>query len=166
MPNPLPFPLMNVQRPVNRLNSPALSVAGLKAVSDPKNVPAATAAWVEVPQASIPDARAPGDAAELAQDPPTGALASSLITIAVGTAGVSVLLVRSWRAESETSPLGVTGQEQQEIICSSGENAYTFTHSAPVVEALVPAAWPAPRAPEFVILITESPTLRLDAYRT
>ena len=46
-----------------------------------------------------------------------------LTTIAVGTAGVKVLFTRSRRAESETSPFGVTGQEQQEIICSSGEKA-------------------------------------------
>jgi hypothetical protein len=89
-----------------------------------------------------------------------------LITIEVGTAAVNVLLIRSFRADKETSPFGVTGHEQQEIICSSGENAYTLTHRAPVVAALVPEAMPAPRAPEFVMLITESPTFRLDAYRT
>ena len=89
-----------------------------------------------------------------------------MITIEVGTAGVNVLLIRSCRADKETRPFGVTGHEQQEINCSSGENAYTFTQRAPVVEALVPAAKPAPRKPEFVMLITESPTARLDAYRT
>ena len=123
MPNPLPFPLMNVQSCVILVNSPALRVAGRNAVSVTLKVTGVVgAAWSVVPQASIPDAMGPGDAAELAQLPPTGADASNLITIDVGTAGVSVLLIRSARADSETSPLGVTGQEQQEINCSSGEN--------------------------------------------
>jgi hypothetical protein len=45
------------------------------------------------------------------------------MTIEVGVAGVNGLLIRSLRAESETSPFGVTGQEQQAINCSSGEKA-------------------------------------------
>src|SRR5262249_45379269 len=97
MPNPLPFALMNVQRFVNRLNSPALRVAVITGVSVTPNVPAVGVAWIVVPHASIPEARAPGAAAELAQLPPTGADANSLITIEVGTAGVSVLLIRSER---------------------------------------------------------------------
>ena len=76
-----------------------------------------------VPKANMPDVRGPGAAAELEQLPPTGSDANNLITIAVGTAGVKVLLVKSRRAERFTKPLGVTGQEQHEIICSSGENA-------------------------------------------
>jgi hypothetical protein len=74
-----------------------------------------------------------------------------------------VLLIRSWRADKETSPFGVTGQEQQEIICSSGENAYTLTQRAPVVDADVPEAKAAPLAPELLMLITESPMFRFDA---
>ena len=114
----------------------------------------------------MPEVPAPGEAAELEQLPPTGTLAYSLITIDVGTAGVSVLLIKSLLADSETSPFGVTGQEQHEIICSSGEKAYTFAQMAPVVLALVPAAKPAPLAPLFVMLITESPTFRFEANRT
>jgi hypothetical protein len=60
---------------------------------------------------------------------------TSLITMDVGTAGVRVLLIKSLRAERETSAFGVTGQLQQEIICSSGENVYTFTHMLPLVTA-------------------------------
>ena len=92
-----------------------------------------------VPHAAIPVASGPGAAADPAQLPPTGALASSLITIDVGTAGVSVLLIRSCCADSDRKPFGVTGQEQQAIICSSGENAYTFAQIDPVIEAVVPA---------------------------
>ena len=59
---------------------------------------------------------------------------SSLITMDVGTPGVRVLLIKSLRAESETNPSGVIGQEQQEISCSSGENVYTFVQMTPVNE--------------------------------
>ena len=41
-------------------------------------------------------------------------------TIDVGTVGVSVLLIKSCLTERETSPFGVTGQEQQETISSLG----------------------------------------------
>jgi hypothetical protein len=119
-----------------------------------------------VPKATIPDVSSPPSAAAELHVPPTGTVASSLTTIDVGTAAVSVLLIKSLRAESETRPFGVTGHEQQDTICSSGANVYTFTQIAPVVAALVPEDRPAPWAPEFVMLITESPTLRLDAYRT
>jgi len=51
---------------------------------------------------------------------------SSLTTMEVGTAGVRVLLIKSLRAESETSAFGVTVQEQQETSCSSGEKTYMF----------------------------------------
>jgi len=157
--------LINVHSWVILVSSPALRVAGRNAVSVREKAPVVVPAWTVVPHASMPEASAPGDAAELAQLPPTGADARSLMTMDVGTAGVSVLLMRSALADSDTSPLGVTGHEQQEMSCSSGENVYTFTHRAPVVDALVPDAKPAPRAPELVILTTESAvvTLRLDA---
>ena len=100
-------------------------------------------------------------AAELVQLRPSGTVASSLTTIAVGTAGVSVLLIRSFFAEREISPFGVTGHEQQEMSCSSGENAYTLTHSAPVMLAVVPDSSAAPRVPALVMLMTESPNPRL-----
>jgi hypothetical protein len=48
-------------------------------------------------------------------------VATRLITIDVGTAGVRVLLIKSVRAEREASAFGVTGHEQQKINCSSGE---------------------------------------------
>ena len=96
---------------------------------------------------------------------------NSLITIDVGTPGVRVLLIKSLRAERETSASGVTGQEQQDTICSSGENAYTFTHMLPFVTGaafirapefsmMMTSAGP---APVFVMLTTESPTAKLDA---
>jgi hypothetical protein len=71
-----------------------------------------------VPQAAMPLTRGPGADALQADVPDE---ASILITTDVGTPGVSVLLIKSLRAESETSPSGVTGQAQQEISCSSGE---------------------------------------------
>jgi len=96
---------------------------------------------------------------------------SSLITMDVGTAGVRVLLIKSLRAERETRAFGVTGQEQHDIICSSGENAYTFTHMFPVVTgAAFLGATPLSKmmisagpAPVFVMLTTESPMAKLDA---
>ena len=97
------------------------------------------------------------------QLPPTGAVASSLITTAVGTAGVNVLLIRSFFTDRETKPFGVTGQEQQETNCSSGENAYTLAQKAPVVLAVVPELRLAPLAPELEMLITESPAARFAA---
>jgi hypothetical protein len=86
-----------------------------------------------------------------------------LTTRAEGIAGVSVLLARSFFAESETRPFGVTGQEQQDTSCSSGVKAYTLAQSAPVVLAVVPDGRPAPEAPLFVISTTESPAARFAA---
>ena len=78
----------------------------------------------------MPQAASPGDNpaceiadAELVQLPPTGAVATSFTTTEVGTAGVSVLLVKSLLTDSDTSPFGVTGQEQHDTNCSSGEKA-------------------------------------------
>ena len=126
-------------------------------------VPGAGNAWIVVPQASMPGASETGitAAAELLQLPPTGTVATNVITRAVGIAGVSVLPARSFFADSDTRPFGVTGQEQHDTICSSGVNAYTFAHKAPVVLADVPDARPAPPAPELEMFTTESPTLRL-----
>src|SRR5438445_7695995 len=111
-----------------------------------------------VPKATIPGAKLVrlALALEPVQVPPTGAVANSFTTIAVGTAGVSVLLIKSCLTERETSPFGVTGQEQQEIICSSGENAYTLTQIAPTVEAEVPDGRAAPLERALVMLMTES----------
>ena len=165
MPKPLPLAWINVHSEVSLANSPALRVDGVNAVSVTAYCPAVGVWCNVVPQATIPGVVAPGAPAEFVQDPPTGTVASSFTTMDVGTAGVNVLLIRSLRADRFTNPFGVTGQEQQEIICSSGENAYTFTQIAPVVAADVPAANPAPRAPVLLMLITESPMFRLDAYR-
>jgi len=138
MPKPLPFAMMNVQRFLRRASSPPLSVAGMNGVSVTAGGAPACAAWTLVPQATIPLTIVPSPAAEFVQLPATGRVASSFTTIEVGTAGVRVLLIRSCCAESERRPLGVTGHEQQEIICSSGENAYTFAQMEPVIVALVP----------------------------
>src|SRR5882672_8600305 len=102
-------------------------------------------------------------AAELVQLPATGTLATSLITSAVGTAGVSVLLARSDFAEKATSPFGVTGQEQQDTSCSSGVKAYRFAQSAPVMVAVMPDCRLAPRAPVLVMSVNESPAARFEA---
>jgi hypothetical protein len=55
----------------------------------------------------------------------------------------------------------VTGQEQHEISCSSGENANTFAQSAPVTAAELPDWKEAPKVPVLVTLMTESDKLRL-----
>src|SRR5437016_6894069 len=107
------------------LNSPTLSVAGLKEVSvTPYVTGAVGSAWGVVPHAANPSEcvaviTAP---AELEQLLFTGTVLSSLITIELGTPGVRVLLIRSFRADNETRPLGVTGQEQQATISSAGSN--------------------------------------------
>ena len=81
------------------------------------------------PQASIPGTTLARTAvaALLLQDvpePPVPAkVASSLTTIEFGRIPVRVLLTRSLFPVRFTSPFGVTKQEQQEISCSSGENA-------------------------------------------
>jgi hypothetical protein len=69
-------------------------------------------------------------------------------------------------ADKETKPFGVTGHEQHEINCSSGENIYTFAQIAPVILAELPDCSEAPRAPSFVMLMTESPRLRFETYFT
>ena len=150
---------------VIRPSSAALRVAGVKAVSVTEAVIAASAtgaavvACTVVPQAAKPVAKAdvPEPAVAALQELP--AVATSLTTIDVGTAGVSVLLIRSLRALSETSAFGVTVQLQQDTNCSSGENAYTFTQRLDEVAPLAVA-------PVLVMLITESPTFRCEAYRT
>jgi hypothetical protein len=58
--------------------------------------------------------------AELLQVPPTGTVASTLITMDVGFPRVSGLLMRSFLADNDTKPFGVTGQEQQETTSSLG----------------------------------------------
>jgi hypothetical protein len=89
---------------------------------------------------------------------------TSFTTTELGRTPVSVLLVKSFTTERETNPLGVTTQEQQDTSCSSGENAYTLTQMLPAgVPIPGPFNW-APLAPEFEMLITESPADKLEAY--
>jgi len=120
---------MNPQRVVIRVNSAALKVDGVKALSVTPYVvarpPGATGkAWIVLPQAArpgtsrlapVPTVDALQEAGVVPDDP------SSLITIEVGTPGVRVLLIKSLRAEREAKPSGVTRQLQHEISCSSGE---------------------------------------------
>jgi len=107
---------MNPQSALILVNSAELRVAGTKGLSV-RAYPPAGSAWSVVPQAANPATGIPGVAA--LHVPP--AVARSLITIAPGTAGVKVLLIRSFLAESDTRPFGVTVQEQQDTNCSSGE---------------------------------------------
>ena len=134
MPNPLPLLWMFAHRLLTRASSPALRVEGKKGVSAIKAVVVVVVVggchqyglgvvtvfviWRYVePHASNPETRAPGTAALQAP----GAVANNLTTTDDGTAGVRVLLMRSFLTESETSAFGVTTQEQQETSCSSGE---------------------------------------------
>ena len=75
-----------------------------------------------VPQARIPGTKSAAVGVAALQPPEGAVLANSLTTMAVGTAGVRVLLIKSLLADSDVSPFGVTKQVQQEISCSSGEN--------------------------------------------
>ena len=90
-------------------------------------------------------------------------MARTFTTSAEGIAGVSVLLARSFFAESDTRPLGVTGQEQHDTNCSSGVKAYTFAQITPVMLAVVPDCSPAPEVPALVISTKESPAARFAA---
>src|ERR1022692_3820253 len=85
-----------------------------------------------------------------------GRLARSLMTIEFGIAGVSVLRIKSFLAERETSAFGVTLQEQQATMVSFGSNTYTFVQILPPASVL-------PSVPELLILTNESPMFRLDA---
>src|SRR5207302_5944870 len=72
---------------------------------------------------------------------------------------VSVLLIKSLRADREFSPFGVTGQAQQEINSSAGSNVYTLTQ-------MRPAGSKPFNVPAFVRLTYESPLSRLARYRS
>src|ERR1039458_9665678 len=56
---------------------------------------------------------------------------STFTTTEDGTTPVRVLIVRSRLTPNSTTPFGVMRQEQQEMSCSSGENAYTFAQMFP-----------------------------------
>lgn len=88
-----------------------------------------------VPQAALLPAMTtgkpglPAAAALLPHEVPR--VAKSLTTIEFGRMPVRVVLIRSSTTDSAARPLGVTRQEQHDTICSSGENAYTFTQIEP-----------------------------------
>ena len=67
-----------------------------------------------------------------------GTVVNSFTTIELGVDMVKLLGIRSLPADKWTRPLGVMRHEQQAISCSSGENAYTLTHTLPVVPAVAP----------------------------
>src|SRR5437660_257619 len=145
MPNPLPLAWMNPQNEVRRASSPALKPGCANWVSVTPNVTVVVgAAWIVVPQATIPAARLATGTLDALQVVPDVAIIFT--TIEVGRAGVRVLLMRSLTAESDTNAFGVTVQEQQEINCSSGEKAYTF---AQMFVRAPPAFW----VPALVILM-------------
>lgn len=101
---------------------------------------------------------------QLVPVPPVPArVARSLITTEFGRTPVSVLLIKSFCAESETSPFGVTRQEQHEINCSSGEKVYTFAQMLPAAPPIPGPKGLAPFAPVFVMFTTESPACKFDA---
>src|SRR5437763_12774464 len=109
-------------------SSDALNVDGENAVSVSEYVPVEGPACTVVPQASRPGVSTLGVAA---LQPALALVATSLITMDVGTAGVSVLLIRSLLADSDFRPFGVTVQVQHEINCSSGLNVYTLVQMLP-----------------------------------
>lgn len=104
-----------------------------------------------VAQARIPltAVAAMGDAG-LQVLPGSGRLETSFTVMDVGTPGVSVLLIKSFRADRELSPFGVTGQAQHEISSSAGSNVYTLTQ-------ILPAGSAPFNVPAFVKLTYESP---------
>jgi len=167
MPKVLPLPIMLVQRAATLAASPKLRVEGVNGVSVTA-VPVGLGC-TDVPQAANPSASVAVVTAvealfvQSVPLPPVPATVDNNFTaIEPGRTPVSVLLVRSFTTDNEASPFGVTRQEQQEISCSSGENAYTLTQILPT---LLPNPGPnkdAPVAPVFVMLMTPSPRVRLD----
>ena len=133
MPNVLPLPIMFVQRFLMLANSCSLSVALKNGVSVTARPAAPGAVWMVVPYASMPPTIGKAvppkvaSAALLVQVVPVkvsdAPVFTNFITTELGRTPVKVLLTRSLFTDSETSPLGVIRQEQQEINCSSGENA-------------------------------------------
>ena len=101
-----------------------------------------------VPQASKPVARLVIAAALQVPE-----LDTTLITTAVGMAGVSGLLTNDFKTDKETNALGVITQVQHEINSSAGSKVYKLAQIL------------APVAPLLVMFTIESPTFRLLAYR-
>ncbi len=112
---------MNWQVCARRLSSTWLKTAllnGLSVIAVPPGV-----ACRVVPHACAPLAKFELFGDEASQLAPCATVVdSNLTTMDPGTAAVSVLLVKSFLTESETSAFGVTAQAQQEIISSVGSN--------------------------------------------
>ena len=170
MPKVLPLPTMLVQRLVILANSCGLKVALEKGVSVGVK-PAPGAACSVVPKERMPPASGkasvPANAALLVQAVPVkpgpAAVFTNFTTTELGRTPVSVLLTRSWLTERETKPFGVIKHEQQETSCSSGENAYTFTQMLPTPGPKPGPLSGAPLVPVLLMLMTESPAVRLEA---
>ena|SRR5581483_1533896 len=138
MPAPLPLPMIATHRLLMLANSAGLSVDGVNGNSVTASGRGGRL-WIVVLQAAMP--RASGKAAlpaaaalfeQLVPDPPLPArVETSFTTMEGGTTPVSVLLVRSLATNKLARPFGVIRQEQQEISCSSGLNAYTLTQRFP-----------------------------------
>ena len=79
-----------------------------------------------VPQAIIPLTRlfAAADAAELVQLPPAGRVANNLTTMELGTAGVRVLLTRSFFTESETNSARLFSSPNRQPFVKDGINDF------------------------------------------
>src|SRR5690348_11600366 len=60
-----------------------------------------------------------------------GTVATILITMDVGTAGVRVLLIKSFTAEYDLIPSWGTGQAQHASICPDESWTYTFAQIGP-----------------------------------
>ena len=124
-PKVLPLPIMLVQRFLIEASSCKLSVPRRNGVS------VAAGGWIVVPKATMPGANGnPGvltSAAELVQLVPVNSapapVASNLITTELGLTPVSVLLIKSSVTDRDANAFGVSKHEQQEMSCSSGENA-------------------------------------------
>lgn len=98
IPKPLALPMIAAQRPVMLANSPALRVAGVKAVSVVAVVPAAGVGCRVVPQAAIPGTIVGAADAALfwqAVVPVPARVESNFTVTDVGTTPVRVLEVRS-----------------------------------------------------------------------
>jgi hypothetical protein len=143
---------MNWQVWVSLVSSDPLSVASLSGLSPMLrgDVARLTCRVVVHPCRPFVKVRIVGVAALQLEFCPT-ILGTSFITSDDGIEGVSVLLIKSLRAESDTSAFGDTRHEQQDTIAPPGLNAYTLTHILP------------PEAPVFVIFRNESPERRFAA---
>jgi hypothetical protein len=77
-----------------------------------------------MPRTIVPVSAVAAEFVQLVPVPPAPArVESSFITIEVGLTLVSVLLIRSFTADNDASPFGVTKHEQQATSSSSGEKA-------------------------------------------